>query len=321
MRGSRWASRKLCWHVLIVSDAPGTTLPMLPVALGSLILSSAVWSGSLIEPQPDRARPVPPALPAGPGEAVPEPPVVAAPVGVELPVDPAGEPPAAAVEPPGPAVVGPRPVMERERAPLVASDLPDSDWPDSGWVTVRAPRFRGTGMLVGSGLALGGALAFQAIDALVCGNCATGVTERVMLAASMGLAAGGGAARGRADAYDDTVLRRERPNTRRALLVGAALTGVGAALGLANEGMWWRCAVGGEGPYQVRFGGGSFDCRYGVTRGVLDLATVSTATGLAMLTWSLTYRRDARALRRARVIGLRPTMGRERWGLSLEGRF
>lgn len=95
--------------------------------------------------------------------------------------------------------------------------------------------------------------------------------------------------------------------------------------GLVNEGLWWRCVFAGSGPYRVEpeqeFGRSMFDCRYGLTRGLLDLSTATTSAGLGLMTWALIYRRDARAYSRARVLGLRPTLGRDRWGLHLEGRF
>ena len=40
-----------------------------------------------------------------------------------------------------------------------------------------------------------------------------------------------------------------------------------------------------------------------------------------MLSYALTYRRHARAYERARVIGLRPTFGRNMTGLTIGGRF
>ena len=51
------------------------------------------------------------------------------------------------------------------------------------------------------------------------------------------------------------------------------------------------------------------------------MGTATTAAGLGLLSWSLTYGRDAKAYERARVIGLRPTLGRDRWGLGIGGRF
>lgn len=179
-------------------------------------------------------------------------------------------------------------------------------------------------MLVAAGIVFAHAITYQGIDSLVFGNVATGGIERALMATTIGLAAGGGAVRARADAYDDTALGRKRPNTRRALIAGAALTGVGAVMGLVNEGLWWRCVFDGSGPYRTDgndFGFSAFDCRYGISRGLLDLSTGVTSAGLAMMSWALVYRRDARAYQRARVIGLRPSIGRDRLGLSLGGRF
>ena len=274
---------------------------------------------------PVRAEPRPPTLPPSSDGAVAAEPTAEAPEADSAVPE---EPPAAAppesepVAPPQPdTVVGPQPAPT-EPAPTVSPDFEDSApglHPDLGrdYVTIKAPTWRGTGQFIAAASLFGLGVAFQVGDTVLCGNCASGVFERVVFGTSMGLAAGGGVMRGHADAYDDAALRRDRREVRRTLIMGAALTGVGAVMGLANEGMWWNCWINGEGPYAD----GGFDCRQGLSRGILDVATATTATGLGMLTWSLTYRRDARAYTRARVIGLRPTFGRERVALSLEGRF
>jgi hypothetical protein len=294
----------------------GTIVAMPPALLGLSLASLLVGSGS------PAAKPTPPVLPATPAVADPEAPaepeVVPEPV-EPVAIEPVGEPPPVEPSPPLEAPVMPVPVAEPELAPgLVGDDL------DAGWVAVRAPRWRGTGLFIGSGALFASAVIFQLVDGLSCGDCAFGVTERAFLAAGMGLAAGGGVMRGRADAYDDTALRRKRPDTRPLLIAGAALVGVGAVVGLVNDGMWWRCVTNASGPYHTP-GDGEFElglpCRYDLTRGLLDLGTATTAAGLGMLTWSLAYRRDARAYQRARVIGLRPTFGRDRWVMSLGGRF
>jgi hypothetical protein len=305
----------------------GTIVAMLPALLGLSLASLLVGSGSPAEPHPgtpveargDRVRPTPPVLPATPAAADPEAPaepeVVPEPV---VGVEPVGEPlPPVETSPPLEAPVMPVPVPEPELAPgLVGDEL------DAGWVTVKAPRWRGTGLFIGSGALFASAVIFQLVDGLSCGDCALGVTERAFLAAGMGLAAGGGVMRGRADAYDDTALRRKRPDTRPLLIAGAALVGVGAVVGLVNDGLWWRCVTNASGPYSTPSDGGfGLQCRYDLTRGLLDLGAASAAAGLGMLTWSLAYRRDARAYQRARVIGLRPTFGHGRWGMSLGGRF
>lgn len=295
----------------------------MPLSLLGLALSSSlVWSSppprpaetaaptSPTTPSAERTEPTPPVLPADPGDATTE-----VPAPDPSAPDQSAPAPSPEVEPLAPEVTPPAGPMPVE----TESPLPRED--TSGYVLVRAPRFRGTGLFIASGIMLGSAIIFQAVDSLMCGDCATGVMERVFLGGTMALAAGGGAVRGHADAYDDTALRRERPDTRRMLIVGAALTGGGALVGLVNEGMWWRCVFSNAGPYVDEGSFGAFDCRYGVTRGLLDFASVTTAAGLGMLTWSLAYRRDAKAYERARVVGLRPTLGRDRLGLSLGGRF
>lgn len=280
--------------------------------LGSSFASLLVWSGLLVGPPP---LPVTPTEPT-PEVLAPEPaPVVApepapAPV-VETPIAPVVETPIAPVAPP--------PVVVPEPAPgLIEQDR-------EGYVRVRPPNWRGTGQFVAGGIMYAAAIAFQAGDSALCGDCGVGFIERLFLFTSMGLTAGGGVMRGHADAYDDTALRRARPDTRRTLILGAALTGAGAVLGLVNEGMWWRCVFVGDGPYERPlpddFWGGGVECRYEVSRALLDVASASTTAGLGLLTWSLTYRRDTKAYQRARVIGLRPTLGRDRFGLGVGGRF
>ncbi|MCX4245134.1 hypothetical protein [Paraliomyxa miuraensis] len=294
---------------------------MLPTVLGSLLSSLLLWSGPPPLP-PDAAVPVAPAESSPDGPAEPEA-VAGEAYGPEA--ESASEPPP---QPEPTAAIAPVAPAESDLPTFEPSPEPERlrDGVPPGYMVVRAPRWRGTGLFVGSGGLLAAALIFQLTDGLACGNCAVGAIERSFLAGAMGLAAGGGVVRARADAYDDTALRRGPRETRRALIAGAVLTGTGAVLGLVNDGMWWRCIFNASGPYATEppadewdFGG--FDCRYGLSRGLLDVASISTATGLGLLSWSLVYRRDARAYERARVIGLRPTMGRERVMLGVEGRF
>jgi len=243
---------------------------------------------------------------------------------------PAVDPQTAPMAEPGPVQASPSPAALSQTDGSIASPLGvDGEVAPMSpvlhdYVTIRPPSWRGTGMLVAAGLTFASAITFQGIDTLLCGECATGGIERAMMATTIGLAAGGGAVRAHADAYDDTALRRNRPNTRRALITGAVLTGAGAALGLVNEGLWWKCVFDGSGPYRreaEEFVWSQFDCRYGVSRGLMDVATGAAATGAAMMTWALVYRRDAAAYQRAKVLGIAPMTGRGRYGLSIEGRF
>lgn len=216
------------------------------------------------------------------------------------------------------AVMGP----ELASAPLVDTASGEETW-KKNFVRVQRPRYWGTGMFVAAGATFAAAGLVQAVDSLVFGDASFGILERMFLATSMGMAAGGGIRRGHADAYDDTALRRKRPETRKILIAGAALVGVGATLGLVNEGMWWRCVIDETGPYENGTSGDfqSFPCRYGLTRGLLDISAGATTAGLGMLTWALVYRRDSRAFKGARVVGMSPTFGQGRAGFSVEGRF
>lgn len=282
------------------------------MSLGSSFASLIVWSGLLVGPPP---------LPPTPAESVPVAPADAEAEAPEAPEAPAEAEPAPAeptpelprVEPLSPAPVTP---PEPELAPGLEADAHER------WVKVQPPRFRGTALLVAAGVLYASAIAFQAGDSVSCGDCAAGFIERAFMFTGMGLAAGGGVHRAHADAYDDTAFGRSRRDTRRTFIAGVALTGAGAVLGLVNEGLWWRCFFSGDGPYAADgTPNGLADCRYGVSRALLDVSVAATGTGLGLLSWSLTYRRDAKAYQRARVLGLRPTLGRDRFGLGLAGRF
>jgi len=120
---------------------------------------------------------------------------------------------------------------------------------------------------------------------------------------------------------DDAALQRTPRDADRVLRAGATLVGVGGALGLINEAMYWRCLVDGEGPYVKEANDFRRECRKGLTRGLLDVSAAVTTTGLGMLTWSLIYRRDSKAYRRARVVGMSPTYSRDSVGFSIQGRF
>lgn len=273
----------------------------------------------------------PPALPSAPPQAVPSAPVVAPPPDDPgaTPAEPTGDPAVAPVSEatpePEPPVATPEAVREPAPPPELESPWPREREPDDGYVTIRPPRWNGTGLLVSAGVMFASAIAFQAGDSALCGDCAIGVIERAFLSASMGLSAGGGVVRGHATAYDDTALRRARPNTRAGLIAGSVLVGAGAVIGLVNEGLWWRCVLAGRGPYVLPPDGDDFfaesSCRVPLDRALLDVASASAATGLGVLGWSLTYRRDAKAYQRARVIGLRPQLGPDRLGVGVGGRF
>jgi hypothetical protein len=283
------------------------------VLLVSSLAPLLLWSGLLAGP---------PSLPPTPTEAVPEAPVLQQPEPTAEATP--GTEPTEPTEPP--AEIGPEVAPEPtvEVAPLAPPELApglDAEDDDDRYVTVRPPRWRGTGILIGAGALYAAAIAFQAGDSVLCGDCATGVIERIFLFGSMGMAAGGAVMRGHADAYDDTALRRDRPDTRKTLIAGAVLTGAGAVMGLVNEGLWWSCVVTGDGPYETNGDFNGTGCNYLTSRALLDIGTATTAAGLGLLSWSLTYSRDARAYQRARVIGLRPTLGRDRWGLGVGGRF
>lgn len=244
---------------------------------------------------------------------VPTPSVAAEPDPVEAEPVEAAAPVEAAV----PISVEPAPIIANSVDPFAPS-IPD------GYVQVRKPRWRGDGLFWISGISFGLGTFFQMGDALLCGNCAAGGVERGFLAVSMATATAGGFKRGRYDAYQDAASGRGMRDGRTAMVAGAVLVGVGAVAGLANEGMWWKCVADGSGPYAqptTDFWFGGLPCNYGVSRTVLDLASLSAATGGALLGWSLRYRKDAKAYRRAQVVSIAPQIERGFAGLQVGGKF
>jgi len=167
---------------------------------------------------------------------------------------------------------------------------------------------------------------YQLGDAIFCGGCAVGVIERLGLAAGIAGATSGGVVRALHDSWYDTAYRRERPPIKRFVVAGAVLVGVGGALGLANETLWWGCWIGGRGPYafaRVDEFGPWVDCRRGAAYGLLDGASALVATGGGLLGYGLTMRKRQAMFRRARVVATVPSLGVGRSGLSLQlgGRF
>lgn len=267
----------------------------------------------------------PPILPDPPPSAEVEAPSVPAedapPAEPVLPEAPIDEPLAVEVSEPSQEALEPPAPLVNEVADAELLETPPAE--HDGYVRVKRPRFRGTGQFAISGVSFGMAVLIQAVDSLAFGSSGFGIGERVFLAVAMGTAAGGGITRGHADAYDDAAFRRTPLDTRKTLIAGAALIGTGAVLGLVNEGLWWQCAFNESGPYFLDEDENFFayPCRYGLNRGLLDLASGMTTAGLGMLTWSLVYRRDSKAYERARVVAFHPTFGAASAGLTVEGRF
>lgn len=317
----------------MIGGTVGGTIAVMLASLSSLLL----FAGPPVLPEPTSPAPSEEVAPVA--EEPPEPAVLdtpgPSPVAPEPAAAPVQQPSASApVEPPQPVgpAESPQPVPVAEPAPAPPApdpfaaqiDLPPSSRGPAGYVRVQRPRHNGTGMFIAAGATFAGAVLVQSIDSIIVGDGSFGILERVLLGTSMGLSAGGGINRGRADAYDDTALKRKRAETRKVLIAGSVLVGAGAVLGLVNEGMWWNCVFNGSGPYATENDPDEFtqfNCRYGLTRGLLDVSSGATAAGLGMLTWALVYRRHSRAYKAARVIGFRPTFGRGRAGIAMSGRF
>jgi hypothetical protein len=203
--------------------------------------------------------------------------------------------------------------------PVVVPPAPDH-------VRVHPPRHRGTGLMVGAAVTIGLVGIYQAGDVMLCGGCAVGIIERLGLAASMAAASGGGVVRALHDSWYDTAYGRTRAPARRFVAAGAALVGVGAAVGLVNEALWWGCWIGGRGPYAfatVDEWGPWIDCHRSTALPLLDGASALVAGGGGLLAYGLTLRRRQAMLRNAKVIGLTPSMDVDRTGarLMIGGRF
>ena len=182
------------------------------------------------------------------------------------------------------------------------------------WVRGEAPKRRGTGLFVGAGSMLFATVVYQLGDALLCGGCSIGLTEHAFLSVGLGMAAGGGAMRGGFDAFQDASLRRTR-EPRRAIAAGVGTLLAGLALGVANDAMALRCSMNAAGPYAA-----DDNCRFGVSRVLMDASAVAVGTGAGLLAWGLRYRRHARLYKRARV-AFSPGLQRTGATLGLSGRF
>jgi hypothetical protein len=258
---------------------------------------------SIAPPEPPELPELPePGMPeADPVDLVPEP--VAEPT-PEPAVAPAPEPAPAPGVVPDPAELDPAPAF------AVGHGMPP------GWVEVDRPTFRGTGLIAGAGVALGFGIAFQIGDRVLCGGCGPGIVDRIAFAHAFAFAAGAGIQRARADAFDDAVIKRHR-DTRKARLAGAVLLGLGLAIGVVNEGLWWASVGDNEGPYAER----DYESSLAISRAVLDVATIAGSTGVGLLTWQARYRRDRAAYRNARVLSLAPSFGETFAGATVQGTF
>lgn len=257
----------------------------------------------------------PPPLPDTPS-SVPEP---AAPEPKQAP-EPEGAPePAVEAEPMGPTV-DPFGAQEAAGPTAPAPESPRDAEITSARVEADASPRRGNGQFIAAGVLFASAFAFQITDAVVFDDAAIGAVERVLLLSGVGLAVGGGVTRGRANARQDESGSKRR-DVHSTLIGGSALTVIGVTLGVVNDVLWWRCVATSEGLYEdKRDAYGLHDCNARVGRALLDVSAAATATGLGLMSWSISYRRH-RARAHDRTLGLRPMVGRDRWGIGVGGRF
>jgi hypothetical protein len=207
--------------------------------------------------------------------------------------DPAGEP--IAPDPIAPEPIGPDPIAPEPIGPAIADPFtaPDERPDRTDWVRIEAPRYRGTGLLVGAGGVLFATVLYQLGDLRLCGGCSLGLVEHTFLVAGVGMAAGGGALRGSHDAFRDAALRRTR-DAKRFILGGIGLIATGLIFGVANDTMVLRCQMSGVGPYANRD-----NCHFGASRVIMDVLAVAIGSGAALIAWGVRYRRDARMYERA----------------------
>jgi hypothetical protein len=223
------------------------------------------------------------------------------------------EPPQPEAPAPPPPAVAPPPSDLEDPAPAFA---PGPRTPP-GWVVVERPTSRGNGLVIAAGLSLGLGVSLQLGDQVFCGGeCLMGFVERVAFGHAFAFAAAAGSRRGKADAFDDAVLKRYRDG-RRAKLAGSVLLGLGLGIGIINEGLWWSFIATGGGPFADH----DYARSLAISRAMLDIATITGSTGVGLLTWEARYRRDRAGYRNARVLSLAPAFGPALTGATFQGRF
>jgi hypothetical protein len=196
---------------------------------------------------------------------------------------------------------------------------------------VAAPKMSGRGLVIGAAVAGGVGFALNAgrvawhlrachptsrIDDLY-GGCLVSAYGDVFLSipswfanlASIGLAAGGGALKGKYEAHHGSPKPRD---PKKAIVVGATLVGVGGTAYLVSR--FARFAAVGC------LGRGGFGCYRGVYAGTtvgIQLGLSAAAVGAGVLAFGDQYRRA----KRRREIQVSPTIGATFNGVTVSGRF
>lgn len=231
----------------------------------------------------------------------------------------------ALAEPTAPAPTATPPTVAAPATPPPTVQTPPPDITQSPWrEAIADTRRNGNALMIGGGVALAVGTALNVTRVLlVTGPCQTESQDGCSAgwyAASfggwaanltgIGLAAFGGAVRGRADASDRAErLRRSRP---RLIGIGAALVGVGVLANLVVRGMWLD-------DYKTPGGVVFFDfaqpgdaiAYYGTLQGT----SIGIAAGIAMMTYA-----TADPLVAPRV-AVTPMLGGRSAGLQVGGRF
>ncbi|MEM6291049.1 MAG: hypothetical protein AAGA54_07280 [Myxococcota bacterium] len=267
-----------------------------------------------VEPEQEALAQADAAVPADAEAPAPE-------AAVPPPVLPPAQPePAPAVEPsPAPVSTQAPMMVDTVASPPMDLEVAPALERNTEMVRVKRPLQTGNGMLGTAAALWGFNVMFQTTDRLVCGGCATGIFEHAVAGTAIGLAAGGGLRKGGTLAFDDAATQRKRRNHRRGKALGLGLLLGGAAVTLANDIMVYRCMANGQGPYEPW--NAATPCNHGINRLVFDVGTGSMGAGAALLAGSVRYGKHSDAYARARRISVAPSVGRDRAGIQIGGRF
>ena len=130
-------------------------------------------------------------------------------------------------------------------------------------------------------------------------------------AGSIAQIAAGGAFRGDASAYEDTLVTRSRHNAAAAIGVGSTLMLGGAVLWAVSRGML----------VENRTGCDDITCLAWFDFGTFQGSSVLFAAGSGILAHGLSYRKSRSRYERLDHMGMRPMLSQNSAGVMLDGRF
>lgn len=213
----------------------------------------------------------------------------------------------------------------QEPAPMQPSMLApkDTSWRQDH-LRVLPPTTQGKGLWIAGIAAVSAIFVKQAILIYSCGDpgCRSGrLSDRLLwlgAAATLGYAS---SQRAHHVAYRDAIAQRLAPPSRRRVIWGGILLGVGALAFATDVGLQSACMLG-KGPYFIDNKTGDpntnyfYGCKGWAGTAMMDLGGAAIATGAVLLAWERSYRRDREIYRRGRLRVV-PTLG----GLRAFGRF